>query len=57
MNLDAIIEMICDWEGVAIYFASSTTDWYENKADDEKKVMTSNTKAIVEFILYNILHS
>lgn len=56
MSLDAIIEMICDWEAMSIKMGQDTLDWYENHAQDEKKAMTEKTKSIVEDILYNIVH-
>lgn len=56
MSLRAIIEMICDWEAMALKFNSDTIKWYENDADDEKSAMSTNTKQIVEEILYNIIH-
>ena len=54
MNLGAIIEMICDWDAMSYKFGQNTIDWYENKADKEKKSMTDRTKAITELILYKI---
>jgi hypothetical protein len=56
MSLDAIIEMLCDWEGMSLKFGTSTLSWYETKAKDEKKALSSNTKQIVEELLYNVLH-
>lgn len=56
MSLPAIIEMICDWESMALMFNSDTIKWYETKAEDEKKCMSANTKEIVEELLYNVLH-
>lgn len=55
MSLPAIIEMLCDWIGMSMHFKTSTREWYENKADTEKSLMTSNTKEIVEEILYNVI--
>lgn len=55
MNLRAIIEMICDWNAMSYKFNQDTKDWYENKADKEKKAMTDRTKEIVEYILYTLL--
>ena len=56
MSLKAIIEMICDWESMALKFDSDTIKWYEEEAEDEKKCMSTNTKQIVEELLYNVLH-
>ena len=56
MSLRAIIEMLCDWEAVSLYQGTSTVDWYKNYAEDEKKAMSLNTKAIVEDLLFNVLH-
>lgn len=53
MSLEAIIEMICDWEAMSMKFKSDTIEWY-NKAE-EKSQMTENTKEIVEEILFNII--
>lgn len=55
MSLRAIIEMICDWNAMSYKFGQITTDWYENKADKEKKAMTEKTRNITEFILYKLL--
>jgi hypothetical protein len=56
MTLDAIVEMLCDWEGMSMKFGGSTVDWYTNKAQDEKKAMSTKTKQIVEDLLFNVLH-
>lgn len=56
MTLDAIIEMLCDWEGMSLKFGTSTLSWYEKDAKDEKAAFSPNTKAIVEELLYNVLH-
>ena len=57
MSLDAIIEMICDWEAVSTMFGTNTVEWYKTKAVDyEQKMMTQNTKDIVEDLLFNVLH-
>ena len=57
MSLDAIIEMICDWEAVSYMFGTSILDWYEKQAkNDEQKAMTQKTRDIVEDLLYNVLH-
>jgi len=55
MPLNYIIEMLCDWIAMGIYFHSSTRDWYENSADKEKSYMSENTKKVVEEFLYDIL--
>lgn len=56
MTLEAILEMICDWEAMSLKFGTNTLNWYETKAIDEKKCMTSNTKDIVDELLYNVVH-
>ena len=56
MTLEAILEMICDWEAMSLKFGTNTLNWYETKAIDEKKCMTSNTKDIVEELMYNVVH-
>ena len=56
MTLDAIIEMLCDWEGMSLKFGTSTLSWYEKDAKDEKATLSPNSKAIVEELLYNVLH-
>lgn len=53
MPLEYIIEMLCDWIAMGMYFNSSTYSWYENQAIGEKSHMTEYTKGIVEEILYN----
>lgn len=55
MALDAIIEMICDWEAMSLKFNTDTVEWYNNKAEDEKRCMSAKTKEIVEEF-FNILH-
>lgn len=57
MSLDAIIEMLCDWEAMSLKFETSVLEWYENDAEDEKKCLSSKTKNIVEDLLYNVLHN
>lgn len=57
MNLGAIIEMLCDWEGMSLKFGTSTLKWYEEKATDEKAALSAKTKEIVEDLLYNVLHN
>lgn len=57
MELDAIIEMICDWESFSLINNSDTKVWYNTKAIDEKTAMTDRTKEIVEELLFNIIHS
>lgn len=57
MSLDAIIEMLCDWEGMSLKFGTSTLKWYENDAKDEKAALSPKTKQIVEDLLYNVLHN
>jgi hypothetical protein len=57
MTLDAIVEMLCDWEAMSLKFNTSTLEWYENDAEDEKKCFTAKTKQIVEDLLYNVLHN
>ena len=57
MTLDAIVEMICDWEAMSIKFNTSTVDWYKTKAIDEKKAMSDKSKEITEELLFNILHN
>lgn len=57
MSLDALVEMICDWESVSTMFGTNTLDWYEKSAShDEQKQMTQRTREIVEDLLYNVLH-
>lgn len=57
MDILSIVEMICDWEAMSIKFGSSTLDWYNNKADEEKKDMTNNTKNIVELLLNKLFNN
>lgn len=57
MTLDAIVEMLCDWEGMSLKFGTSTLKWYEEKATDEKAALSPKTKQIVEDLLYNVLHN
>ena len=57
MNLEAIIEMICDWTSFNIKSGNpiGVLDWYTNKANSEKASMSSKTKLIVEEILFKVL--
>lgn len=57
MSLDAIIEMICDWEAMSLKFGTSVLEWYKNDAIDEKKKFTANTKELVEELLFNVIHN
>lgn len=57
MSLEAIMEMLCDWEAMSAKFNTNTLEWYENSAKDEKAAFSDNTKRIVEEFLYNILHT
>lgn len=56
-SLDAIIEMICDWEAMSLKFGTSILKWYENDAKDEKAAMSAKTKQIVEDLMYNVIHN
>lgn len=53
MPLECIIHMICDWCGISLKFDGglSCIDWYKNKADKEKKLLSPKTKKTVEVIL------
>ena len=51
MTLIAILHMICDWEAMSIKFGGKTTDWYVNKAEDERKAMSENTRKLTKQIL------
>ena len=53
--LTNIIEMICDWIGMSKGNIDNMKNWYETKADKEKKMFTDNTKELVEEIIYNVL--
>lgn len=57
MILEAIVEMICDWEAMSLKFGTSTLKWYENDAKDEKRCFSPKTKEIVEDLLYNVIHN
>lgn len=56
MNLEAIIEMLCDWMSFD-FDVDKTIEWYNTKAYMEKKMMSENTKRIVEEFLFHILKS
>lgn len=57
MSLDAIIEMLCDWEAMSLKFGTSTLEWYKNDATDEKRCFSLKTKELVEELLFNVLHN
>lgn len=56
MTLGAIVEMLCDWEAMSLKFNTDTAEWYKNEAIDEKKAFSLNSKAIIEDLLFNVLH-
>lgn len=58
MDLEYIIEMICDWGSFSLKKGDITElpNWYKNKAYEEKEHMTDNTKHTVEWIIENIVH-
>lgn len=51
MTVIAILHMICDWEAMSIKFGGKTTEWYINKAEQERKDMSENTRKLVKQIL------
>lgn len=55
MSLDAIIEMICDIASFSLTQGSSTLEWWENDAEDEKKCLSPKSKQIIEDLLYNVI--
>lgn len=55
MPLHCIIHMLSDWIAMGMEYHSSTKDWYENKAVDEKKHLSEPTKLKLEEILYEII--
>lgn len=57
MPLEFIIEMICDWAAMAMYFKSRTKDWWESDKtqNDEATYMTDFTKEWVNILLYKLL--
>lgn len=57
MTLEAIVEMLCDWEAMSLKFKTNTLNWYENDATDEKACFSLNSKIIIEDLLYNVLHN
>lgn len=56
MNLQAIVEMICDWLAMSMKYGNTVSGWYESDAEKEKAAMTDRTKQITEELIYNILH-
>ena len=56
MDLESIIEMVCDWEGMSYKFGGSAKSWFdENK--DKKVILHPNTKEKVEKILLLFCHN
>lgn len=55
MEYRYIIEMICDWIAMGMYFQSDTLEWYKKEADEERTNMTAKTKLIVEELLMDII--
>ena len=58
MNLEAIIEMICDWCSFSLKENNPTEvlNWYKEKANAEKSSITDTTRQIVEEFLFNIIN-
>lgn len=58
MNLDSIIEMICDWSSFSLKEDNplEVLEWYKNKAEHEKASMSDRTREIVEELLFNVIH-
>lgn len=54
MPIEYIIEMICDWLAMGVYFGTSTIEWFENEAERERECMTENTEQLVKEFLYVI---
>lgn len=56
MDLEYIIEMICDWRSFSIKSGdpNEVITWYKEKAKHEKESMSDKTKQIVEELLFNI---
>ncbi len=52
MDLESIIEMICDWISMAYYFDSPIDSWWNDQKESEKErsMMTPNTIAAVNDI-------
>ena len=62
MNLESIIEMICDWLSFTYWEKGKYKDyrlWWENdqEAQELKTIMTPDTIRKTEYILYNIIYS
>ena len=57
MPLEYIIEMICDWIAMGIYYKSSTKEWWESDKtqNDEATYMTDITKEWVNSLLYDLI--
>ena len=56
MDLESIIEMICDWTSLAYYFGSSMESWWRDQKEcaKERSMMTEYTIQIVNDI-YDII--
>lgn len=56
MNMEAIIEMICDWIAMSMKYGTDTIEWFETKATKERLAMSSWTIFYVKEILYNVIN-
>lgn len=58
MELQYILEMICDWMSVSQVINGDyrlVTDWWENKAGEERQAMSEHTINVVNELLFDIL--
>lgn len=51
MELHAIVHMLADWGGMGIKFGGDPKQYYYEDAEEEKSMMTEQTKRIVEELL------
>lgn len=56
MDLESIIEMLCDWLAMSDYFHSSTLEWWNGEdSEKERSMMTENTRSIINELLTKII--
>ena len=54
MPIEAILHMICDWQGCDMTYGGNLHDWWAKNKTDKVKVMSENTLKLVESIIEKI---
>ena len=51
MDIEAIIEMVCDWQAMCYKFGGTLTNYYEENKEEKRQVLTENSTRILEYII------